>query len=126
MPPPPPRLTLFPYTTLFRSAASSVTRVLRERPGAPGGQVDLALGNRQQVVLRLVEEPAVCLRGLPVVVHDAVPQARARKVEPARQLAVQLAAALVQDVLEVDRGRHVRGVDDQRPVRRLRRAAAAI
>src|SRR5207247_7152008 len=81
MPPPPPRLTLFPYTTLFRSAASSVTRVLRERPGAPGGQVDLALGNRPQVVLRLVEEPAVCLRGLPVVVHDAVPQARARRSE---------------------------------------------
>src|SRR5881397_131869 len=39
--------------------APSVPRVLRERPGAAGGQVDLGLRDRPEVVLRLVEEPAV-------------------------------------------------------------------
>src|SRR5438093_3928755 len=39
--------------------APSVPRVLRERPGAAGGQVDPGLRDRPEVVLRLVEEPAV-------------------------------------------------------------------
>src|SRR5438034_1452468 len=32
---PPPRSTLFPYTTLFRSGDGAVTRASRRLPGAP-------------------------------------------------------------------------------------------
>src|SRR5438046_9964864 len=39
--------------------APSIPRVLRERPGAAGSQIDLCLRDWPQVVLRLVDEPAV-------------------------------------------------------------------
>src|SRR2546430_12570064 len=72
--------------------APSVPRVLRDRPGAAGGQIDLGLRDRPQVGLRLVEEPAVGRRGLPIVVHDAGPQAGARQVGPPRGRAGPAAA----------------------------------
>src|SRR5690606_41697068 len=34
---PPPRSTLFPYTTLFRSVQRQGQAILRQRPGSPAG-----------------------------------------------------------------------------------------
>src|SRR3712207_7183936 len=36
----PPRSTLFPYTTLFRSGVEVALRILRERPEVGGGGVE--------------------------------------------------------------------------------------
>src|SRR3712207_7647207 len=53
----PPRSTLFPYTTLFRSRRASGARADHRRRGAGGGSPGRALGDRQLPERRRAERP---------------------------------------------------------------------
>src|SRR5256885_6143915 len=52
----PPRSTLFPYTTLFRSQQEKQLTAELQHPGTP-----LSIEECQQKVLKLIEEREICI-----------------------------------------------------------------
>src|SRR3712207_7660120 len=62
----PPRSTLFPYTTLFRSRFCSARRLLRRLPDEVAGLVDVALFAREpdarEAAIEVVRVVELCAR----------------------------------------------------------------
>src|SRR5439155_12558540 len=82
-PPPPPRSTLFPYTTLFRSVPSEIEETL---PGGPTPEAVSRLALRKARAVAARVEGAVVLAADTVVVFDGEALGKPAGPEEARAM----------------------------------------